>query len=565
MQFPVDIPEEFVWLWKRMLPLLRWHATSFLCIMTGSLLGLLGPLILRTLIDQILPQRNLHTLLAAVGLLFFSYVGRSVLNSCGSYCTLTAAQRIGLRLRMSVLQHLDKLSASYYGGTTPGAALYPLTEPIDEIAYWGTDLLPALLRIASMALCMTAVMLSISPALTLAVLPLALVFLIVRRQFQQRFTANSNAMQRMRTAWSSFLQEHIAAIVPIQLLGMEHRQEHTAHQKLSSVIDSQQRLFYSSAQFTFFTSLGIAISIASVIGFGGWRVISQTLTIGSLVAFYGFVTQLFETLGDATQLYARTQKSLASVRQVGRVLALRPDITNAADATVITEQHSPQLEIQSVTFSYEPQRDVLQVPSLQIAAGEFIAITGDNGSGKSTLAKLIARLYDPIEGTIRIGRLDLRAIELKSLRRFVGYLPSEPTLFDGSLADNLCNAEDDASPRSLQQALRCVELEAFVAALPLGMEQAIGAAGCLLSDGQRQRLALARALLRQPRILILDEATCCLDAQSELRVLQNIRHHLPETTLILVTHRRTAIQACNRILVFAGGRIVTDGKSQSTM
>jgi len=254
--------------------------------------------------------------------------------------------------------------------------------------------------------------------------------------------------------------------------------------------------------------------MSAVIGYGGWSVVAGTLSLGSLVAFYSFVTQLFDPLSGVAELYARAQRTFASIRQLQAVCALRPSITDPPVCSQFPTQHWG-LEFTEVEFGYERQENVLRIPSLRIAAGETIAIAGENGAGKSTLARLITRLYDVQSGSIQVGGTDIRNVELKTLRRCICYLPRDPVLFDGSLASNLRFVRPGASDRELREVIHLAHLVELVEALPEGLHQHIGPDGCQLSGGQRQRLAIARALLQKPRILILDEGTSCLDPTSE--------------------------------------------------
>jgi ATP-binding cassette subfamily B protein len=206
---------------------------------------------------------------------------------------------------------------------------------------------------------------------------------------------------------------------------------------------------------------------------------------------------------------------------------------------------------------------MLHIPSLRILPGEQVAIAGDNGAGKSSLARLIARLYDPDSGSICIGNVDIRNVQLKDLRRYVCYLPRDPVLFDGTFSFNLRFVRPASPDDELQEAIRSVGLSQFVAALPDGLRQRIGPGGCQLSGGQRQRFAIARALLQQPRILILDEATSCLDPSSERLVLGNIRRDLTVSTLIVISHRASTFSTFGRLLVLCRGEIVEDGNPHS--
>jgi ABC-type multidrug transport system fused ATPase/permease subunit len=527
------------------------------------MLGLLIPLVLKWLIDDILPQKQAGLLLFAVGAVFLAYQGKAALTSLGNYLMLSAAQRMGLTLRMKLLRHLDTLSADYYEARAVGRVMYPFDEPVEEISYFGSDLLPGILRTLLTACFTIATMFVLSPALTFAVMPLIPAFLVARQYFRRRLRNDSDLVQSNRATWWEFLEEHLSSVISIQLLGQQKRQERRAFQRLGRSVRSQQQLFRSGIWFTIGTSFAVVFSICAVIGYGGAKVLAGGLTVGSLVAFYSFVMQLFEPLSGAAELYARAQKTFASIRQVQVALALVPRIGNARNPISLSAEHPAQIDFARVEFGYERQKSMLHIPSLRIMAGEKIAIVGENGAGKSTVAKLIARIYDVDAGSISIGGEDVRGLGLESLRRYVCYLPREPILFNGTLASNLRFVRPAASDRELWQAIRCVGLSDFVATLPDGLRQRVGPGACQLSGGQRQRLAIARALLQQPHIVILDEATACLDPSSERLLLRNIQQTFVVSTLLVVSHRPSILSTFERVLVLRDGRIVEDGKPDS--
>jgi ABC-type multidrug transport system fused ATPase/permease subunit len=557
------LPPELVWLIKEIRPLLHWHLASFLCITAGSLLALLSPLLLKWLIDGIIPQRRVGLLLLAVALIFLGHQGRVALTSLGSYLMLSASQKMGLTLRMRLLEHLDTLSADYYEDTPVGAAMYPLKEPIEEISYFGSDLLPAILRMLLTTAFTLAAMCALSPVLTLTVLPLIPVFLATRQYFRRKLAADADAAQDSQLAWSNFIEEHLSSVISIQLLVQEKPQERRAFRLLAHSLRSQQRLYRTAAWFTVGSSLAIVLAMSAVFGYGGKSVLAGTLSIGSLVAFYGFVTQLFDPLSGASELYARAQKTFASIRQVQAAFALQPSVTNSAVALMLSKQDTAEIEFSAVEFGYSRNKDLLHVPSLRILPGEQIAIGGENGAGKSTLVRLIVRLYDPVSGEVRLGGEDIRNIHLKSLRHTVCYLPRDPVLFDGTIASNLQFVRSAASDQEIEEAFRMVGLSNLVASLPDGLRQRIGPDGCQLSGGERQRLALARALLQQPRILILDEATSCLDSSAEERIIRALRRNLSRSTFIVISHRLSTFSTFGRVLLLSRGRIVSDGDCSS--
>lgn len=555
------LPAEFVWLIQQIRPLLHWHLASFLSITAGSLLALVSPFLLKWLIDGIIPQRRMGLLLLAVGLIFLGHQGRVALTSWGSYVMLSASQKMTLTLRMTLLEHLDTLSADYYEETPVGAVMYPLKEPIEEIAYFGSDLLPAILRMLLTTAFTLAAMSALSPVLTLTVVPLIPVFLVTRQYFRKKLATTADTAQGDRLGWSNFLEEHLSSVISIQLLGQERRQERSAFRFLVRSLRSQQRLYQTATWFTVWSSLAVVLAMSAVIGYGGNGVIRGWLSVGSLVAFYGFVSQLFDPLSGASELYARTQKTFASIRQVQAVLNLRPSVRNAAGALILSRQHPADIEFADVGFGYSRNKELLRIPSLRIKAGEHIAIGGENGAGKSTLVKLMVRLYDPICGAIFLGGEDVRNIHIKNLRQTVCYLSRDPGLFDGSIASNLLFVRPSASDQQLEDAIAVVELAKLISSFPAGLRQRIGPDGCQLSGGERQRLALARAFLQKPRVLILDEATSCLDSSSETTILQHLQRRLTTSTFIVISHRLSTFSEFSRVLFLSCGRIASDRNS----
>jgi len=552
------IPSEMRWLYGQVRPFLRWHIASFCCISTGSFLALFAPLVMKWLIDTVLPGRRVGLLLGAVGLIFLCHQGRAVLSGVGGYLTMRAAQRLGLDMRLRLLRHLDTLSPGYHEVTPIGASMYPLKEPIDEISYFGSDLLPAILRTLIATVLTLGTMLILNARLTLAVLPVIPLFLVARKHFRNRLEDDSDTVQQNQAAWSTFLQEHLSSIVAVQLLRQERRQERAAFRLLGASVRSLDRLLRTGVSFSFYTSLTIGVAMSAVIGYGGWSVLTAAMTVGGLVAFYTYVTQLFEPLSGAAETYVRAQKTFASIRKVQAVLALQPAITNSPTAIKFPQNRPWTIELADVSFGYPRNRGMLSIAHLNIRAGERVAIVGGNGAGKSTLAKLLARLYEANSGSISVAGHDVRKIEVESLREHVCYVPPHPILFDTTLAGNLQLGNVTASQAELGQAAEQVGLAPWVGTLNAGLNHRIGPGGSRLSGGQQQRVGLGRAILQRPRILILDEATSSLDTASEQRLLSNLHHFLPGSTIIVISHRLSALRCVGRVLVLKAGHVVED-------
>lgn len=552
------VPVELRWLATALRPVWTLHAASFFAFTLGSALGLLGPLALRWLIDRILPERHAWLLVSAVALLFLSYEGRVVFTSLGSWLTVAASQKVVLALRLEILKHLDNLSADYHEATPTGEKLYPLREPVEEIAYLGSDLFPGILRTLLSTTLTLFAMGALSFRLTLIVLPLVPVFLLTRHHFRQRLGRHADDLQGKRLEVSSFLEEHAPSVVQIQSLQQEARRERQAYRLFAKGARSQLRLARTGAFFSIFTNLAIVLAISAIIGFGGVKVLRGDLTIGSLVAFYSYLAQLFEPLSGAMELYARAQRAFSSIRQVRAALALRPSIQESPHAVPLPSGAAAALEFHDLRFAYPGEKELLHIPHLRISAGERVALVGENGAGKSTLAKLAARLYDPGSGYVSYGGVDLRAIRLKELRSVAAYLPSTPILFDDTLAANLHLGRPQATDEELAEVLHAMDLTGFVKSLPFLQQQPLGPGGSRLSSGQRQRVALARTLLRKPRILILDEATSSMDAAVEQIVLDRTRLFLPSSTVLLLSHRLSSVAWADRVIVLEAGKIVHD-------
>jgi ABC-type multidrug transport system fused ATPase/permease subunit len=558
-QMPHSLSPELRWLFRKIRPQLYLHTASFVCLTLASVAALITPLSIRWLIDSILPNHYSHLLVAAIGLVFASYEGRAVLNALGGYLTFRASQSAALDLRMCLLRHLDSLSADYSDRTPVGEMLYPFSSPIDAISYFGSDLLPSVLRTIVAAGITLSAMVVLSPFLTLAVVPLVPVFLSIRYHYRNRITREADAVQSDQAMFSSFLQEHLSALTQLQLLRQTEAQEGTAHQLLTKAVCSQDTLCRTGVSFSAFSNLTIVTGLAAILGCGSLLVLSGNLTVGTLVAFYSLLIQLFDPLSSVAEMYSRAQRTFASIRQVRTVLELVPSIREHPNASALRQNIPFNIELRDVHFGYPEPRNLIHIPRLEIFHGQRVAVVGPNGAGKSTLAKLLARIYDVKSGAILIAGSDIRAIRLPSLRSSVCYLPSQPVLFHQSVANNLRIGRPEATNDQLREALQIVGLQRFLQNHRSGLDQLVGPGGSTLSTGERQRLAIARTLLQCPPILILDETTSSLDPSFEEVLFRAVSERMPKSTLIIVSHRLHSLSWVERILVLENGQVVGDG------
>src|SRR5208282_5146602 len=343
-------PLELRWMYKRIRPLFAWHLASFAFLTAGSVLALVNPLALMWVVDRAIPHRNIVLLLCAVAVIFLSSELRSMLTSFGGYLTFRASQRTVVSIRMEILERLNSLSAEYHENTPAGARLYTLREPIEEVAYFGSDLVPSILRTALVTTFTLFAMLALKPRLTILVLPAIPAFLLVRHHFRSLLTERSDKVHAARAGLSAFLEEHMSSVLQVQLLQQEKRQERRAFHFFAKVVRTQVKLAAGSVQFASWTNLPIAAAAATIIGFGAWATLRGVMTVGGLVAFYSYVFQLFDPLAAAAETYARAQRTFSSIRQLQSILALRPTVTDDSCAAEIPPSAVCNISFTGVSF-----------------------------------------------------------------------------------------------------------------------------------------------------------------------------------------------------------------------
>lgn len=549
---------EFRWLLAQVKPFLRLHLGGYVCILFVCVLALLDPLIVRFLIDQVIPNRRISWL-PLVGLAFFmTYIGRLGFESLASITNFRAVQKMTFRLRLKLLRHLQRLSAEYHDNQPLGDTLHRLQADVDQVATLSGELIPSVLRIVTVFTLVMTTMMVINYRLTAIVLPLIPVFIVVRRRFHDHLRQASDSVQEQSGKVVGFLEEHLSAIVQVQLLSCEQREARRFARLSGRAVRAQVKrrrteLFFGSVLY-----LIIVIGMASVLCFGGYQVIVGTLTAGGLVAFYGYTLQLFIPLYGVVDIYSKLQRVGASVRRLMEITDANAVLRDGPDALALPSNTSGAIELKEVSFSYHSDRPVLHAINLHVNSGERVALVGTSGNGKSTIARLMARLYDARGGKVLVEGVDVRDITLKSLRSSVIFVPQEPVLFDVTLRENLLYGNPHATEEELERVTKLAQLETLIHRLPGGLDEALGPRGNRLSGGERQRVALARALLQHPKILILDESTSALDAATEKSLLSALDRHLRGVTTIIISHRPYPTSWADREVHLSYGEINDD-------
>jgi ABC-type multidrug transport system fused ATPase/permease subunit len=549
---------EVRWLAAQVKPFLRLHVGSYLCIVAGSLLFLVDPLIVKWLIDDVIPRRRVGLLPVVAGAFLGAYAGRLAFDSLGAMLSFCAVQRMTFRLRLSLLRHLQCLSAEYHEDRPVGETLYRLEHDVDQVGTLGGEALPDALRMVTVFTVVLTTMLILNFRLTCIVTPLIPAFILTRHYYHDRLRRCSDAVQEQSGKVSGFLQEHLSAIVQVQLLSCELREARRFARLSGGALRAQVKRRRAELLFNSLLYLIIVAGMASVLCYGGYQVIIGSLSAGGLVAFYGYTLQLFIPLYGVMDIYSKLQRAGASVRRIREVAEAETAVADRSGASPLSPNAPGAVELKNVSFCYHPDRPVLNGINLRVEPGEKVALTGASGDGKSTIARLLARLYDVQEGAVLVDGLDVRGTKLKSLRSSIILAPQEPALFDMTLRENLLYGDPHASQEDLERAAALARLEELIRRLPKGWDEPLGPRGNKLSGGERQRVALARALLQRPRILVLDESTSALDAPTEKSILDNLNGLLRDVTTIIISHRPYPIQWADRVITLSRGEGPSD-------
>lgn len=549
---------EWRWLWREVRPFWGYQAANLCCIFVFGFLMMAVPLLMRWVIDEILPARRWGGLVIASILFFVLYVGRVLLSASGNLINRLGIQRVVFRLRTRLLERLQSLPAAFHGRHPVGELVQRLERDVAVVGELGSDVIPSAIRmIVETVLTLTA-MAFLDWKLAALVAPLMPLFFHIQRRYRSLLRHRAEEVREASGRQSSLLNEILTGVIQLQLLGAERRLlRRYAHLNLVTM-KGQIRQRKQELVYTVFEMSIIAVATALIIGYGGARAIEGTLSVGTLVAFYGYIGSVFGPMQEAVELNSRMQRVHASIR---RLIALEQEPSAIQDvAEAVPLPHPPRvLTCRNASFEYSPGKRALRNVDFEARAGERIALVGESGGGKSTLLKLFARLYDPGEGSIEIDGRDIRAVQLKSLRQTISFVPQDPILFQGTVRDNLRHGCPSATPDEIAKASWIACFSDVVERLPRGLDTELGPMGDGLSGGERQRLAIARALLQHRPVLILDEATSALDSATEHMLLSRLERWCDGRIVITASHRISNAEWADRIVVINRGVIAENG------
>ena len=536
----------------------RGRATlSILAMVLVTLTGLAVPYLVKIAIDSGIQKRDMHV----VDLVIVAFLAVNLLNLGASYVQTYLVSWVGERLildlRRSVFAHIQKLSLDFFSRQRTGWIVSRMTNDIDALDQLVTDGVTSLVTNGLTILGAAVLLFVLDWRLALATLAIMPIVLVGTLMFRTR-SARSYALVRNRIGdVSAHLQESISGMRVLKAFRAEERDTVKQVAVNAAYRDANMQTVVQSGLYFPFVELMSAVGIVIVLWYGGTLVTGGAIQVGVLVAFIGYLGSFFDPIQQLSQLYNTFQSSMAAVQKIYTVLDTEPDLSDAPDARPLHDVRG-RVEFDHVTFGYGDD-DVLHDVDFTVAPGATVALVGSTGAGKSTIIKLLARFYDPGAGAVRIDGHDLRKVTTRSLREQLAVVPQEAFLFTGSIVDNIRFGRPDASLEEVQRIARIVGVHDFVEGLPEGYDTDVQEGGSALSTGQRQLISFARALLADPRVLILDEATSSVDAESEQRISRAMDVLFSGRTSVIVAHRLSTVRYADEILVIEDGRIVERG------
>ena len=556
--------------WGRLFSYLKpyWNrmGLALLALLASSGFGLAFPLVIVRLLDSVTetgsftPLNNLALLLVGIFLL------QAVFTAAQSYLLSYIGEHIVYDLRTSLYNQLQRLSLSFYSSRRVGDIVSRLSSDVTQMRTMLTNSLTGFLSQVLTLIGAVIILLTMNTRLTLFILALVPVVVLVAGLFGSRLQKVSTQIQDQLADSTIVAEEGLQGIRVVKSFGREEYETQRYHNALEKTFRASLRMAVNSSAFqALMMFLGFS-TIAAIMWYGGREVISGHLTLAMITGFLMYGISIAGSLGGMAGLYAQLRSAIGGVQRVFEILDTNPTVQDEPNAAIMPQVQG-RIRFDNVSFTYDGEAPVLQDVSLDIQAGEILALVGPSGAGKSTIFNLIPRFYDPTGGVIRLDGYDLRSVTQHSLREQIGIVPQETILFGGTIRENILYGRLDAGEAEMMEAAKAANAHEFIKAFPKGYDTVVGERGMNLSGGQRQRIAIARAILKDPAILLLDEATSSLDNESEGLVqeaLDRLMHDKRRTTVI-VAHRLSTIKVAHRIAVLDQGRIVELGTHNQLM
>ncbi len=533
------------------------------CVLVTSALQMVMPWGFKHVIDDTIPRKDVVELLwVGAGLLALQVV-RHALSLYERYQVALVSQQMVYRLGRDLFEHLQRLSLRFFERWGTGELISRTTNDIGVLqqAVSGGTIRAAISTVNMIGYAVIMALLNWQLAL-LAYLTLPLLY-VASAVSAGKLRVRYRRVQERMAEVNNVLQENISGARVARAFARERDQRRRFHDENRGTLDANLSTASVQALATPIVQMIAAGGLALIVGVGSWGVVAGTISVGTLVAFVTYLIQFYQPVEDLFRVNNTIQQALSAAERVFEVLDVQPDVADRPAALDLDAAGGPgvhgAIAFEDVSFAYEPGKPVLEAIALAAAPGQSIALVGHTGAGKTSLVNLIPRFYDPDGGRVTLDGHDLRDLSLHCIRRHTAAVIQETFLFGATVADNIRYGLLEATPAQVEAAAREAHAHEFIAQLPDGYDTWCGEGGALLSRGQRQRIALARAILRDPRILILDEATSDVDTQTEVLIQEALRTVMAGRTTFVIAHRLSTVRHADQILVMEGGRIAERG------
>ncbi len=564
------------WSWRRTrrrigllvrlaLPYRARTAGALVTLLAFTVVALAPPYLAKLAIDQGISEDNLDRLTWLVALFLVAALVSLVLSAFNTYLIGWVGGRMLADLRNQLFRHLERLSMGFYERNRTGVIVSRITNDVEALDQLVTDGVTSLVQNTLLLVGTAVVLFLLDWRLALAALLVLPAMALVTAWFRSRSNRAYRSVRERLGLVTATLAEDVAGMRVVQSFTREPEQERAFRGVNDRYREANYRTVVLNA--IYFPAVDVLSSIATAIvfGYGGWLVYHGEMSTGTLFAFALYLSNFFDPIQQLSQLYNTFLSAIAALDKIVGVLDEEPQVVDASAAADLPRIDG-HVRFEGVRFGYgRDLPEVLHGLELDVPAGTTVALVGHTGAGKSTIAKLLARFYDPTEGRITVDGHDLRMVTQHSLRSQLGIVPQEGFLFGGTVAENIAFGRPAASWEEIERAARAVGVHAFVEDLPDGYDTHLGERGTRLSLGQRQLVAFARALLADPRILILDEATSSVDIGTERRIERALRELLVGRTAFVIAHRLSTIRDADLIVVLEHGVVVEQGTHEELL
>lgn len=530
----------------------------------SSAVGLSVPLGLKALLDAVFQTADAELLNIIALVLLGLFVGQAFLSFGSTYWLEWVGERVVTDLRKQLYEHLHRLGFRYFSDKRLGEITSRLTNDVGSVRTALTNALPQTITVTFSLLGAVGLMIMLNWRLSLIVFLTVPVVTLLTRYFGGKIRKLSRNIQDDLADSTAVAEDALGAIRIVKAFAREVYE-------VGRYSDTVEQLFQTSRRKILLTSLfwsGISVmfmtTLVIIFWYGGLEVLAGRLSTGDLVAFIFYAFSISRSISQMSRLYTDINTAVGASDRIFELLDEVPEIKDETDAISI-EKVRGDVTFEKVMFEYDKGRLVLKDISLEVSAGETIAVVGPSGAGKTTLINLIPRFFDPQQGRILIDGRDIKSIQKRSLREQIAIVPQDVHLFGTSIKENIRYGKLDATDEEIRSAARDANALEFIDRIPEGFNAKVGEKGVKLSGGQRQRIAIARALLKNPGILLLDEATSSLDSESEAQVQEALERLMNNRTTFIIAHRLSTVQHANRIVVLEQGRIVQEGSHRHLM